>query len=121
MFLEKVWERVGIPRSARNVIFKAGISDPSDKLQQDAIHFLRQLVLALVAHDLLLDLAVLDEEQGGNAANAVALRRSCIAVHIHLHDLELAVVLIRDLVHQWGNGLTGAAPSRPEGTQDRLW
>src|ERR1700733_13537780 len=41
-----------------------------------------------IADDLLRYLAALEEQQRGNAADAVASRSGRIAIHIHLHDLE---------------------------------
>src|SRR5271169_3773455 len=73
-----------------------------------------------VADDLLLHLAVLEDQQGGNAADAVALRRSHVLVHIHLAYLDLAAVRGGDFVHDGRQRLTRTAPSGPEIHHHRL-
>src|SRR5208337_1527239 len=73
-----------------------------------------------VADNLLLHLAVLEDQQGGNAANAIALRRGHVLVHVHLAYLDLAAVRGGDLVHDGRQRLTRTAPCGPEIHHHRL-
>ena len=60
------------------------------------------------------DFAAFEDEQRRDAADAVAAGRHVVLVHVHLHDLELAVVLGGNGVHDRSERAAGAAPRCPE-------
>src|SRR5476651_1833702 len=79
------------------------------------------------AHQLLLglgadlgggDLAVLEQQQGGDRADAVARRRHRVLVDIDLHHLELAAHVLGDLLERGADHAAGAAPFGPEVDED---
>jgi hypothetical protein len=53
-------------------------------------------------------LTALEEDQVRDAPDAVALGGARVVVDVHLHDLELAGVLLRQLVDDRGDGRQGA-------------
>src|SRR5579884_2949492 len=59
-------------------------------------------------------LPVLEQDEGGDAAHAVFLRRLGILVDIDLGDGKLVLHLAGDLVEDGTDLLAGAAPFRPE-------
>src|SRR5581483_6194056 len=71
-------------------------------------------VLADVADDLLLHLAALDDQQGGDAANVVTHGSSAVTVNVHLGNLNLIFVGIGDFVDDGRESAAGAAPGSPE-------
>src|SRR6185437_3156847 len=77
-------------------------------------------VLRHIAHDLLGHLAALEQQQSRNPADSVPHRRGGIRVHVHLHHLQLAVVVRGHLIHYWRQRAARAAPRRPEVHQNRL-
>ena len=83
-------------------------------LDEDALEGLVDGVLGDEADDLLGDLAALEDEQRGDAADAVAAGRHVVLVDVHLHDLELAAVLLGDSVHDRRERTTRATPCGPE-------
>src|SRR5476649_1973565 len=79
------------------------------------------------AHQLLLglgadlgggDLAVLEQQQGGDRTHAVARRRHRVLVDIDLHHLELAAHVLGDLLERGTDHAAGAAPFSPEVDED---
>src|SRR5260370_2423383 len=72
------------------------------------------------ANDLLGYLAAFEEQEGGDAANAVAHGGRGVRVDVHLHDLELALIVARDFIDNWRHRCTRTAPSCPKIYQDRL-
>src|SRR5262249_18752260 len=65
------------------------------------------------------DLAVLEEDEGRNAAHVEALRCLGVLVDVELHDRELVAVLLGDVVQHGGDRLAGTAPLRPEVDEHR--
>ena len=65
-------------------------------------------------------LSVLEDHQGGDAANAELGGNVAVVVHIHLGDLQLAFVSAGHFVQDGGNHLAGAAPFGPEVNHDRV-
>src|SRR5690349_2188579 len=59
------------------------------------------------------DIAVLEEHQRRNPADAVFGRRGLILIDIELGDLQLAVVLLGHFVEDRRDHLAGPAPFRP--------
>ncbi len=76
-------------------------------------------VLGDEADDLVCNLAVLEEEKRGDAADSVAHRCGCVGIDVHLHDLEFAVILIGNLIDNRSQGTTGTAPGKPKNLQVR--
>src|SRR5215472_6001006 len=72
------------------------------------------------AHDLLLDLAALDDEQVWDPTYAIAGRYLRVVIDIDLHDLEPPGVFIRQIVDDRSDRTAGSAPWRPKIDQDRL-
>ena len=64
-------------------------------------------------------LAVLEQHQGRNPANAVFLRRRRVMVDIDLGDLQLALEIGRDFLQRRRNHFARAAPFGPEIDQHR--
>src|SRR6185436_17465823 len=65
------------------------------------------------------DLAVLEEDEGGDRSDLVAhgdLRR---LVDVHLGDLDLSGICGREIVDDRSHGAAGTAPGRPEVDEDR--
>jgi hypothetical protein len=71
-------------------------------------------VLGDETDDLIGYLAVFEEQQGWDAADAVAHWRGGVGVDIHLHDFELAMILIRNLIDDGGQSATRTAPCGPK-------
>src|SRR5262249_16209909 len=67
-----------------------------------------------VADNLLLHLAVLEDQQGGDAANSITLRSHRADVDVHLGDLDLALVSSGTFIHDRRQSLAGSAPRRPK-------
>ena len=65
------------------------------------------------------DLAVLEHEQRGDAHHAELTGELGLVVHVDLADLDVGI-LVRDLIHNGGEHLAGAAPGRPEVHQNGL-
>ena len=59
-------------------------------------------------------LAVLEEDDGGNAHNAVLAGQRLVLIHVHLTDKRLALVLLAQVLHNRSQHLAGTAPSGPE-------
>src|SRR6185436_332317 len=66
-----------------------------------------------------LDVAVLEQHQRGDAADAELGRRLLVLVDVDLRDLEAPLVLLRHLVEDRRDRLAGAAPLRPVVDQHR--
>src|SRR5882724_1869029 len=64
--------------------------------------------------DLIRDLAILDEQDGRDGANAVARREGGLLVHIHFGQRHSALRRLRQLFEHRGDGSAGATPRRPE-------
>ena len=73
-----------------------------------------QLFLGHKADDPLHGLAVLKEDQGRDAHHAVPHGRFIVVIDVELGDLELPVVLGRDLFQRRGDHLAGTAPHGPK-------
>ena len=71
------------------------------------------------ADDLLGDDAVLEQEQGRDAADAEVHGRLRVGVDVELREGELAIVFLGELFYDGGDHLTGATPVGPEIDQDR--
>src|SRR5690606_4224240 len=59
-------------------------------------------------------LAILEHQQGRNAADIEARRRLLVVVDVDLDELDAAGVIVRELVHDRPDHLAGAAPFGPE-------
>src|SRR5690606_41444002 len=59
-------------------------------------------------------LATLEDQQGGDAADTVLGRDLGVGVDVELDDLQLAVELVSDGLHVRSEGTAGAAPRGPE-------
>src|SRR6185503_19313739 len=70
------------------------------------------------ADDLLLHLTAGEEDQVRDAADAVPRRSARVLVDVHLHDLQLARVLLRELLDDGRDGPARSAPGGPEIDQD---
>src|SRR5438094_9795966 len=73
----------------------------------------RQLGLRQRADAGRLDVAVLEEHQRRDAANAKFGRRALVLVHVDLRHLEAPFVLLRHLVEDWRDRLAWPAPFGP--------
>ena len=74
----------------------------------------------MVAADQFLgNLAVLEEQEPRDGDDAVFLRDVLLGVDVELPDLQLALVLLGQLIDGRRQGLAGTAPGGPEVDQDR--
>ena len=73
-----------------------------------------QILFVRHSCDLIAELAVLKEEQRGNRANVVLVRKTLVLVDVDLRDLDRAGFFFRDLVQKGGDHFAGPAPFRPE-------
>src|SRR5579859_2641739 len=89
-------------------------------LAQDLVQRGFNLFAGHETNNLLLDLPVLENKQGRNAANTIALGSDRVAVHVHFADLDLAGVGSGNLVHNGRQGFTRTTPDRPKINQYRL-
>ena len=71
-------------------------------------------VLGDKANDLLCYLATLEDQKGGNAADAVTHRRGSVGINVHLHDLEFAMVVVGHFVDDGCESPAGTAPGGPK-------
>src|SRR5206468_4303916 len=55
-------------------------------------------------------LALLEEDDGGDRLHPVAGCQRRLLVDVHLHELEVAVVLLDDAVEHRSDGVAGATP-----------
>src|ERR1700722_1850891 len=99
---------------------EAGAYNAISRLTDQLADALIDLIFGNKAHNLLRYLATLEEKQGRNAANTITHRSGRIPIHIHLHHLELAAVLHRDLVHDGRQCPARPAPGSPKIDQNRL-
>ena len=76
-------------------------------------------LLRLDAHQLLQQLAVPEEQQGGNAEHLIVAHQLKFLVDVDLADLHQIGMFHDDLVENGGLGHAGAAPVRPEIHQHR--
>ena len=97
---------------------RAGLERPC--LGPQLIQFGFEILLALQSDYSVHDLAVLEEEQGGDGVDAILDREILVVVDVHLADLHLAVVLSGEFVKDWGDHFAGATPFGPEIDQDWL-
>src|SRR5690606_37976338 len=78
------------------------------------------LVLGLDAHDLIHRLPVLEDEEGGDGADAVARRHLLVLVHVELPHLRPALVRGGEGIDGGGDRAAGHAPDGPEIHEHRL-
>ena len=97
-----------------------GLSIVTRILSEDLSDRLVDGVLGDVADDLFGDLSALEEEKRGNSADAVAHGGRGVGVNVHLHDLELALVVAGHFIDDGSERATRAAPSCPEINKNRL-
>src|SRR5258706_329256 len=64
--------------------------------------------------------AALENEQRGNAADAVASGRAGVLVDVHLGDFHFAGIALRNFVDDGRQGLAGATPNGPKINQNGL-
>src|SRR6185437_10589460 len=83
--------------TSRAPCWPATASDVSSDRGVDPAH---QLLLRLGADLGGGDLAVLEQQQGRDRAHAIARRRHRVLVDIDLHDLELAIHLLGDVLER---------------------
>src|SRR5438270_8196401 len=87
---------------------------------QVLLHHRVELRLRVVAADQFLgDLAVLEEQEPRDGDDAVFLRDVLLGVDVELPDLQLALVLLGQLIDGRRQGLAGTAPGGPELDQAR--
>lgn len=78
-----------------------------------------ELILRDGADDLVDNLAVFEEDQGGDTAYAVFAGSGGIVVNVDLADLDLAVVLDRKGVDEGANCFARGTPGGPKVDEDR--
>ena len=77
--------------------------------------------LLLRADDLVGDLAVVEEQQGGNGADAVFGGQRLMFVNVDLADFHLAIVFVGEFIQQRRDHLARAAPFGPEIHEHGRW
>src|SRR5262245_58427875 len=88
--------------------------------RQDGVETLLEGRLRPEADDLADRLATLDDEERRDAADPVLHRRLGVVVCVELAELDLARVLVCELLNDRRNHSARTAPGRPEVDQDRL-
>ena len=101
---------------AGDVLARNGCSDA--QLDDRGVDPAHQLLLGLGADLGGGDLAVLEQQQGGDRADVVARRRRRVLVDVDLHHLELAIHLLGDVLQRGADHAARAAPLGPEVDQD---
>src|SRR5690242_6969128 len=89
-------------------------------LGQRVVQLLLELSLGLEPDDLADLLAVLEDEEGRDAPDAVLGGCAWIVVRVELAELDLTVVLLSELVDDGSDHATRATPGGPEVDEDRL-
>src|SRR5271165_1127491 len=89
-------------------------------LPNNPLHLLFNHLGRHVPHDLVRDLAALEEQQRRNPADPVTRRRRAVLIHVDLRHLQLARIRLGHFVHCRRNHLAGPAPPSPEIHQHRL-
>src|ERR1700733_11562803 len=87
-------------------------------LSQMLVDSLLNGFLRNVTHDLLLHLPTLEYEQRRDAAHAITHGRGAVVVDVHFADLDSALIILRQLLHNRSNGAARSAPRGPEVHQD---
>src|SRR5690606_12277908 len=105
------------PACARSTTARCGRS--TSTRSQVRLDDLQQRALRLGADDLLDDLAVLVEQQRRQAHHAVLVRRLGVGAVVQLRDLDLAGLLLGDLVEHGRDHAARAAPVGPEVAERR--
>src|SRR5204863_5425222 len=70
-------------------------------------------LLRLQSNDLIAQLAVSKDQEGGDAADPEARRGARTLIDVELTDNPFAARLTGDLIDRWPEHLAGAAPLRP--------
>src|ERR1700691_2122347 len=87
---------------------------PAAWLSEDLGEGLVDGVLGDESNDLVGDLAIFEDDEGGDATDAIAHGGRGVAVDVHLHDLELSVVLGGNLIDDGRERATRPTPGGPE-------
>src|SRR5690606_31837728 len=112
-----VWA-AALPR--RRPVPLAGAGRPGCRLAGQPLKHLLQVLLAAEAHVLLLGLAVAEDDQRGNAHDAVALGDVGALVDVELGELDLVAVLAGQFLEDRRHHAARAAPRGPEVDDHRL-
>ena len=90
------------------------------ELRQQLLDLFLDHILRNKAHNLIGNLAALEEQQRRNTANPEARGRSAVLIHVDLGHLQLAGLGSGNAIDDRPNGLAGTAPDSPKIHQDRL-
>jgi hypothetical protein len=88
---------------------------------RDAVKAGLEIALAARANDLVGDLAFIEQQQGGNGANAVLGGERLVFVNVHFADFHLAIVFVGQLVEERRDHFARAAPLGPEIHEHGQW
>src|SRR6516225_7131491 len=83
-------------------------------LAQDLVHVRRQHTLGHRADDGLEHLPLVEEHEGGNARDAIALGHRGVLVDVELAHGQTPHILGRDLLHDWSHETTRTTPGGPK-------
>src|SRR4051794_26041650 len=78
-----------------------------------------EVSFAAEADDLVSDFAVLENQEGGNGADAVLSGEPLELIDVQLGDLDLAIVFGSEVIQNRRNHFTRAAPFRPKIDENR--
>lgn len=77
-----------------------------------------QVILGSQADDCLRNRTVLEDENCRNRADFEFARDLAVIVDVHFADLDCVAQFLGQLLEDWSNGFTWAAPGRPEVNDD---
>ena len=81
---------------------------------RNGIQFLLHRFFGLHAHDCLYRLAAFEEDERGDAHDAVLPGGFDIFINIQFDDFYFAFVFARQFFYDWEHGFAGSAPACPE-------
>ena len=110
--------QAGRPGADDDHVVRGRVRLAHDPLSEVFLDGVDDLVLGQGPDELLDDLAALEQQQRGDAADAVGGRRGPAFVHVHLADFEAVLHLSGDFFDARGDHLAGDAPHGPEIDQD---
>src|SRR5882757_10423727 len=107
-------------RSKSGPYFHSNFLQTSARLSEMPVERLGDLILRHRADDLLHYLPILEHQQSGDTANAVARGRIHRFIHVQLGHRELARIVLSNFRNRWRQHVARAAPFGPEIDHDGL-
>src|ERR1700677_5188166 len=83
------------------------------------INGLRERIFRTISHELLNHLSTLKDQQRWDPGDLITHRSRAVGIDVHFSDLEFALVVLRQLIHDRSQRAARAAPGRPKVYQHR--